>query len=634
MKTGTCKLLVAFLALLLCNTCALSQDSTAPRYLDISRIEYATSLAKYAYSSFIKSSDDLQNVLPGLVFKKGMIHTGLVPAKDVAKKAVLRFSVCNSADTAISAWFFPGFFYTDVSLFKQEGQSLIPLPLIPAPIKDNLGYRKITVAPGDSMSIIAVLELTRTHISTMKPRLVHINRVESFIKDIQEDHRMYNMVTYVFSGLLLMMILFSMANYVQGANKEFLYYAAYAFFVGGMLFTKAFYDMRPNTIGYFFEGYLDYVMQSLGIMFYMFFMQRFLVTKKNHPFLFKLYNVGIIMIVVSILIFSYFHFFTDNFVAEYNVENITKMALLVMTVIFLVYSLRRWKDKLLRYLFWGNLLLLIFSFISLLLYLVAKVIKLPGIWDSALFYYEIGLFLELVFFFSGLNHKNRTNIIAQTKERERLRTENQMKEYEKELAVYKAQQEERQRISADMHDELGAGMTAIRLMSEIARNKMKESTPVEIEKISHSADEVLNKMNAIIWSMNSGNDTLDNLISYIRSYALEYFESTPIDCKVLTPETIEAKEITGDKRRNIFLCVKETLNNALKHSKAGMIKIDIEIRENLVIRISDDGVGIDMQKLRQFGNGLKNIKRRMESIGGTYTIENQNGTVTTLTLPL
>ena len=98
--------------------------------------------------------------------------------------------------------------------------------------------------------------------------------------------------------------------------------------------------------------------------------------------------------------------------------------------------------------------------------------------------------------------------------------------------MYKAQQEERERISADMHDELGSGMTAIRLMSEIARNKMKENTPVEIEKISSSADDVLNKMNAIIWSMNSGNDTLDNLVSYIRSYALEYFDQTPIECKV------------------------------------------------------------------------------------------------------
>lgn len=59
-------------------------------------------------------------------------------------------------------------------------------------------------------------------------------------------------------------------------------------------------------------------------------------------------------------------------------------------------------------------------------------------------------------------------------------------------------------------------------------------------------------MNAIIWSMNSGNDTLDNLVSYIRSYALEYFDQTPIECKVNTPATIPDLEITGDKRRNIF----------------------------------------------------------------------------------
>ena len=71
---------------------------------------------------------------------------------------------------------------------------------------------------------------------------------------------------------------------------------------------------------------------------------------------------------------------------------------------------------------------------------------------------------------------------------------------------------------------------------KIAFEEMKESTPVEIEKISRSADEVLNKMNAIIWSMNSGNDTLDILVSYIRAYATEYFENTPVNCRVITGE--------------------------------------------------------------------------------------------------
>ncbi len=93
----------------------------------------------------------------------------------------------------------------------------------------------------------------------------------------------------------------------------------------------------------------------------------------------------------------------------------------------------------------------------------------------------------------------------------------------KELGRIQSTTGRRDRISADMHDELGSGMTAIRLMSEIAKNKMKENTPREIEKISESADDVLNKMNAIIWTMNSGNDTVDNLVSYIRSYALGIF---------------------------------------------------------------------------------------------------------------
>ncbi len=259
---------------------------------------------------------------------------------------------------------------------------------------------------------------------------------------------------------------------------------------------------------------------------------------------------------------------------------------------------------------------------------------LPGVFSSSVVYYEIGLLLELVFFLAGLNHKNRRLLISQTKEREALKAQNLLQEYEKEIAVYKAQQEERQRISADMHDELGSGMTAIRLMSEIARNKMKENTPVEIDKISFSANDVLNKMNAIIWSMNSGNDTVDNLISYIRSYALEYFDGTPINCKVITPENIPDKELTGDKRRNVFLSIKETLNNALKHSSGTDIKILIEANHVLRIIISDNGKGIDMENLRQFGNGLKNIGRRMESIGGTFKIENNNGTVTTLELPL
>jgi signal transduction histidine kinase len=127
---------------------------------------------------------------------------------------------------------------------------------------------------------------------------------------------------------------------------------------------------------------------------------------------------------------------------------------------------------------------------------------------------------------------------------------------------------------------------------------------------------------------------LDNLVSYIRSYALEYFDGTNVECRLKVPDSIPDKELAGDKRRNVFLCLKETLNNTLKHAEASLVEIDISIGDELCIRITDNGKGIDLDNLRQFGNGLKNIARRMESIGGTYHIENNKGTVTTLVLPL
>lgn len=613
-----------------------AQDSLSNKAIDISKIRLVRAISKSVSSAYISGEADLSSVHPAPAFTPGIIHKQWIPTDFVTRKAVLRFNVKNSADTATGVYFFPGVYYRQIKLYRQDGTSFHELPSILPTGPDNAGYRYFQVGAHDSATIFAELVFIRTYLNTLNPRLIEPAYLNSFVTMVNGSHRESHLMTYLFCGLLLMMILFSIANFMQGANREFLYYSGYAFFLGVMLFTKAMFTLHTNHVSYFLEEYLDFILQSLGHMFYMIFMQKYLDTRLNHPFLHKFYNAGTAMLLLSLASYTFFHYFTGNFPAENSVENITKVLLLVMTVIFLVYSIRRWNDKLLRYLFWGNLCLFVFSLCSQSIIMFNKSIAsyLPGIFSNALFYYELGLFLELVFFLMALNHKNRRRLIAEARERERLKAENQVKEYEKELAVFKAQQQERERISADIHDELGSGMTAIRLMSEIARKKMRGNVPVEIDKISQSADEVLNKMNAIIWSMDSGNDTLDNLVSYIRAYALEYFENTPIDCLVSTPATIESCELTGNKRRNIFLCVKETLNNALKHSKADEVRIDFDISKHLIIKVSDNGVGFDPKAIRQFGNGLKNIARRMESIGGSYEIENGQGTVTTLTLHL
>lgn len=614
---------------------AKAQDSLWKSYTDINKIRFADPIDKTVSSCYINKDQDPEKDYAGQSFQPGIQHLGSVPNDFVTKKLLLKFNICNTADSTVSIYFFPGFYYQNIELFRFDGTVIKKLPSLLPDNPDSLGFRKISLTAHDSATILTECSFVKTYINTIRPKLVNTAYVNSFVAELRRSHDPDNRVTYIFCGLLLMMIFFSLTNFFQGANREFLYYSGFAFFLGTMLLTKAIFDLHISRISFFLEGYFDFIMQGIGYIFYLTFMQRFLDTKTNHPFLHKLYISGVSLLIISMLSYTFFHYYSDDYAKENLVENVTKVLLLAMVIIFLLYSLKSWKDKLMQYLFWGNCCLFIFSLVSQLAVMLETIFTgFSGIFATSLFYYEIGLFLELVFFLAGLNYKNRRQIIEQTKERETLKAQNQLKEYEKEIAVYKAQQEERERISADMHDELGSGMTAIRLMSEIARNKMKENTPVEIEKISSSADDVLNKMNAIIWSMNSGNDTLDNLISYIRSWCQEYFENTPIECNVTTPAHIPEKELTGNKRRNVFLCVKESLNNVLKHSTATLVTIKIATNHSLIIEIADNGTGIDLQNLRRFGNGLKNITHRMETIDGHFKIENRNGTVTTLELPL
>jgi two-component sensor histidine kinase len=202
---------------------------------------------------------------------------------------------------------------------------------------------------------------------------------------------------------------------------------------------------------------------------------------------------------------------------------------------------------------------------------------------------------------------------------------------EKEQAV----DQERARISSDMHDDLGSGLSTIRLLSEIAKRKLQDTSQTkELERISEAAGELVDKMSEIIWAMNSSNDSLENLIAYMRSFAADFLEHANIKHQFFIPENIPNIKLSGGTRRNIYLAVKESLHNVVKHSKATEVVIQIEMQENMTILLKDNGKGFDQEKVRLFGNGLKNIQKRMESVGGHAEITSHNGTIVLLDIPL
>jgi signal transduction histidine kinase/streptogramin lyase len=200
-------------------------------------------------------------------------------------------------------------------------------------------------------------------------------------------------------------------------------------------------------------------------------------------------------------------------------------------------------------------------------------------------------------------------------------------------------EKERSRIASDMHDDLGSDVTRISMLSRIMQD---ENTPVaqikvHSKKIIHTSNEILQKMDEIIWALNSSNRRIENLFSYINGFALEYFEGSRIDCHVTITENLPEFSLSAIQRRNIFLVVKEALNNIIKH--AGASKVDISLSadaDGIVISISDNGRGYDGIELPAERNGIKNMKKRLLEINGHLDVITsiENGTVVNISMPV
>jgi len=199
------------------------------------------------------------------------------------------------------------------------------------------------------------------------------------------------------------------------------------------------------------------------------------------------------------------------------------------------------------------------------------------------------------------------------------------------LAVENAKEEERMRIIADLHDEVGGGLSTIRMVSDLIAEQKEQSLQLEqyASKISGITKDVTQRMNMIVWALNTENDTLQNLSEYIREYGYSFFENSSIAFKSSLPNYAAPIQLSGLQRKDLFLCVKEALNNAYKHSGAKNVQVVTSYANNILsIQIQDDGQGIINEN--SFGNGLKNMKKRMSEIKGAIAVENKGGTTISL----
>jgi len=203
---------------------------------------------------------------------------------------------------------------------------------------------------------------------------------------------------------------------------------------------------------------------------------------------------------------------------------------------------------------------------------------------------------------------------------------------QKKLAELERQQTlelERMRISKDMHDEVGSSLTKIAILSELASRDIVNSE-MHLGKIRNFSREVIGSMSQIIWAINPENDKLDSLVAYMRAFISETLEQANIAYTIDFPDQLPSQEIPTDFRRNIFLTLKEAIHNVLKHSQANHVQIRLITGQNkLEFTLKDNGVGFS-KDVPTLGNGLQNMKKRIEEMGGKLQINSDQGAGTEL----
>jgi signal transduction histidine kinase len=207
------------------------------------------------------------------------------------------------------------------------------------------------------------------------------------------------------------------------------------------------------------------------------------------------------------------------------------------------------------------------------------------------------------------------------------------------LRQQEALEHERARIARDLHDQLGANLTQVALLGEMAETDKDLPAEVEVHarQISQTARDTTHALDEIVWTVNPANDTLDGLINYICKYAQEYLAMAGLHYRLEVPPELPGTPISPELRHNVFLGAKEAVNNVVKHSRASSAWLRLCLEpDRFILEIEDDGRGLSAEAEKKGRNGLRNMRQRMEEIGGAFTIGPgaAKGTLVRLVAPL
>ncbi len=444
---------------------------------------------------------------------------------------------------------------------------------------------------------------------------ISLHSRNSFYKKVETNY----LIVGVTTGIFLLTFFFSIFLYLKSFNRLFIFYAIYLISILLWLFSTEGYGFQylwpdqPEWATRFGPGFSVFNLTTFILV-----ALEFTKPYDNSTGIRRtLYGIALFTLLWGLQAFMpYIDIRSTKLMSVFLNTSFTVyiVSLFIMMAYLLYVSIK--KSRLVFYYFFAVIVSIVFS-----LLVVARHSGWIDFPISSGSFASIGVIFEIILMTMGI--ASQFNQYKKEKEEMLIQYIDQQKSITQQ--IIETQEQERKRISREMHDDIGAGLTQIVLISESIRKKVGNANEKEISDIAATSRKLVNNMSEIIWSMNPENKTLGQLLSYLREELNKQLEYAGLNFALDLQEPEREVIMSNVQLRNIVLVTKEIINNSIKHSNAKNIEIRMMKKENRLIgHIVDDGCGFDLQQ-KSAGNGLKNIRQRIEELGGELFIQSKPG---------
>ena len=244
-------------------------------------------------------------------------------------------------------------------------------------------------------------------------------------------------------------------------------------------------------------------------------------------------------------------------------------------------------------------------------------------------YFLIGLTAILLLFigfvFQRYRERHHTSLVLAEKNATIEKAYTDLKEAQEDLVETEKQREAqsiRVRIARDIHDEIGSGLTKITLLSDTAKSKSQQTEIADsLSKITFYSKGVSSSLSEIVWAINPGYDNVASLVGYMKTTARNLLEDSGVNYRLSFPDNEISTNIHPEIKRNIYLVMKEAINNSLKYANAENMTVNFQVEQKKFrLEVTDDGDGFNIEKTEKTGNGIFNMQQRMTQHNNTLQI--------------